>query len=255
VKTATDANEHPKSSRRGRRPEGVREITRGQILDAAEWLFLENGFAGATVQAIASEAGYTTGAIYRTFRGKADLFLAVYHRRWRKQQDTWRVALTSETAKDAATTMGAALTAATYEPEWYAAVFEFFSYASRNDELRRETAEFISNPTTSSWTSCAALRSSTRVCWSGSRRPSSASCVGLPGQQWSVATQTMKRSSRTQSGFSSELTANRRRTKRSFLNEQGPGGVRRTGSSSVMARLGGGWCGSRGGFRMGCGSG
>src|SRR3954447_26890337 len=40
-------------------------------------MFLGRGFAGTSVDAVAHEAGYTTGAVYSNFGGKADLFLAV----------------------------------------------------------------------------------------------------------------------------------------------------------------------------------
>jgi AcrR family transcriptional regulator len=96
------------------------------------------------VQDIAAAAGYTTGAIYSSFNGKDDLFLAVYRRRSEQQWRVWRETLeTAKTSKDAPAAMGAALEKATFEPAWYAAVFEFYSYAGRHPELRHETAEIM----------------------------------------------------------------------------------------------------------------
>jgi AcrR family transcriptional regulator len=63
--------------RRGER----RLITRAQVLDAAERVFARDGLRGASVDAIALEAGYSTGAIYSSFRGKEDLFLALIEER------------------------------------------------------------------------------------------------------------------------------------------------------------------------------
>jgi AcrR family transcriptional regulator len=40
-------------------------------------VFLRRGFHGASLDEIAEEAGYTTGAVYSNFKGKDDLFLAV----------------------------------------------------------------------------------------------------------------------------------------------------------------------------------
>jgi AcrR family transcriptional regulator len=138
--TVTRGKETAKASKRER----ARSITRERILDAAEKLFLERGFAAATVQDIAVTAGYTTGAIYSNFGGKAHLFLAVMIRRWDPQEQIWRDALESATTTtDAAAAMGVALGAARYEPEWYAAMFEFFSFAARHEDLRRETAELL----------------------------------------------------------------------------------------------------------------
>jgi len=63
--------------RRGER----RLITRAQLLDAAERVFARDGLRGASVDAIALEAGYSTGAIYSNFKGKEDLFLALVEER------------------------------------------------------------------------------------------------------------------------------------------------------------------------------
>lgn len=58
-----------------RRP--AREVTRARLLATAEEMFFNRGYAATSVEAIAAEAGFTTGAIYSNFGGKADLFLAV----------------------------------------------------------------------------------------------------------------------------------------------------------------------------------
>ncbi|RMX05632.1 TetR family transcriptional regulator [Corticibacter populi] len=54
--------------------------TRNQILDAAERLFQQQGVSRTSLQAIASEAGITRGAIYWHFKDKADLFNAMMER-------------------------------------------------------------------------------------------------------------------------------------------------------------------------------
>jgi len=70
----------PKPARRLRRPER-RELTRTQLLDAAERIFARDGFRGASVEAIAEEAGYSHGAVYSNFKGKLDLFLVLVEER------------------------------------------------------------------------------------------------------------------------------------------------------------------------------
>jgi AcrR family transcriptional regulator len=50
--------------------------TRERLLAAAAEVFAEKGYDRAGVQEIAHRAGFTTGAIYGRFRGKADLLLA-----------------------------------------------------------------------------------------------------------------------------------------------------------------------------------
>jgi AcrR family transcriptional regulator len=63
--------------RRGER----RLITRAQLLDAGERVFAREGLRGASVEMIALEAGYSTGAIYSSFKGKEDLFLTLIEER------------------------------------------------------------------------------------------------------------------------------------------------------------------------------
>lgn len=58
-----------------------RAITRTRLIDAAERMFAEQGFDGASLEAIAESAGYTRGALYYNFSGKDELFFAVLRRR------------------------------------------------------------------------------------------------------------------------------------------------------------------------------
>jgi AcrR family transcriptional regulator len=57
------------------------ERNRGLVLDAARRVFLARGYGGATLDAIAEEAGFSKGVVYSQFAGKADLFLALLERR------------------------------------------------------------------------------------------------------------------------------------------------------------------------------
>ncbi|MEV8636123.1 TetR/AcrR family transcriptional regulator [Streptosporangium sp. NPDC051023] len=52
--------------------------TRRHLLAAAAQVFAEQGFAGASVDEIASRAGRTVGALYANFAGKDDLFRALF---------------------------------------------------------------------------------------------------------------------------------------------------------------------------------
>ena len=49
--------------------------TRELLLDAAARVFAAKGYAGASVEEIAEEAGFSIGALYSNFAGKEDLFL------------------------------------------------------------------------------------------------------------------------------------------------------------------------------------
>jgi AcrR family transcriptional regulator len=55
--------------------------TRSRLLVAAERVFFDRGFHGASREAVAEEAGLTKGAVYSRFESKADLFLAYQEER------------------------------------------------------------------------------------------------------------------------------------------------------------------------------
>jgi AcrR family transcriptional regulator len=52
--------------------------TRAELIATAAIVFARRGYRGASVEEIAEEAGYSHGAVYSNFEGKADLFLAVF---------------------------------------------------------------------------------------------------------------------------------------------------------------------------------
>lgn len=56
------------------------QMTRQDILDAAEEVFFETGFSGATLETIAQRSGVTRGAIYWHFKNKVEVFEAVFRR-------------------------------------------------------------------------------------------------------------------------------------------------------------------------------
>lgn len=64
------------TSRAGRH-EAVNELKRSLILDAARRVFEAEGLEGASMRAIAKEAGYTPGAIYFHFPNKEAIYATV----------------------------------------------------------------------------------------------------------------------------------------------------------------------------------
>ncbi|MFL5909096.1 MAG: TetR/AcrR family transcriptional regulator [Gaiellaceae bacterium] len=58
-----------------------RARTRAALVDAAGRVFLERGFLGASVEAIAAEAGYTRGAFYSNFSTKEEIFAELLQQR------------------------------------------------------------------------------------------------------------------------------------------------------------------------------
>jgi AcrR family transcriptional regulator len=54
------------------------EATRRALVEAAERLFADRGFADTPTEVVVQAAGVTRGALYHHFRDKTDLFRAVY---------------------------------------------------------------------------------------------------------------------------------------------------------------------------------
>ncbi len=63
--------------RTGAHAEAIRDFRRARVLAAAREVFSDRGLEGASVRAIASAAGCTTGAIYSQFSGKEELYAEV----------------------------------------------------------------------------------------------------------------------------------------------------------------------------------
>jgi len=70
-------NVKPRRRYDSRRRQAQAAQTRGDILAAARQVFLDEGYAGATMAAIARAAAVVVETIYRTFGSKAALFKAV----------------------------------------------------------------------------------------------------------------------------------------------------------------------------------
>ena len=60
-----------------------RLVTRAKLVDAAEKVFLREGFEHASVEQITEAAGFSRGAFYSNFNDKDDLALAVIDKRRR----------------------------------------------------------------------------------------------------------------------------------------------------------------------------
>lgn len=63
------------------KPRLDKDARREAILDVAQDVFLEEGFAGASMSAIASRLGGSKGTLYNYFRSKEELFTAFVERR------------------------------------------------------------------------------------------------------------------------------------------------------------------------------
>jgi AcrR family transcriptional regulator len=109
--------------------------TRDRLVAAAATVFAEKGYDRATVQEIARRAGFTTGAIYGRFRGKAELLLAAIE----AESDDELEQLFAEhrfegKATDILTTVGSHLVTDEFD-SGQALLFEAFVAARRDPEV------------------------------------------------------------------------------------------------------------------------
>lgn len=117
--------------------------TRTELVDAARQVFLERGYHAASMEAVADAAGFSTGAVYSTFRGKADLFLAVFDARVADRiRQMENVAQTAVSVGELAELLARQYAATSKrERAWTMLVIEFWAFAARDPELRRQFAE------------------------------------------------------------------------------------------------------------------
>jgi AcrR family transcriptional regulator len=112
--------------------------TRARLLEAAARVFARRGYHGASVDEVASEAGYSTGALYHQFKGKEDLFLALLeeHRAERVREYTETFAR-GQTTEERARGGGDRWMAFLREnPDFFPLFIEFWAAALRDPELR-----------------------------------------------------------------------------------------------------------------------
>lgn len=83
----------PGESLRDQRRREKDNVSRAHILDAAERVFGEKGFHGATLKEVADQAEFSVGALYAFFEGKDDLFAQVLERQGRALLDSMQAAV------------------------------------------------------------------------------------------------------------------------------------------------------------------
>jgi AcrR family transcriptional regulator len=122
-------------------------LTRERLLGAARTVFASRGFHRASVDEIAAEAGYSTGAVYASFGGKEDLFVILVEReigaRARKMAaaaDQWDSR--TEQAMDEAREWSVMVEP---EPEMLLLLIEFWAYGARDAEMRARVAAWLAH--------------------------------------------------------------------------------------------------------------
>ncbi len=115
---------------------------RRDVLDAAHRTFLDKGYHGASLDAIALAAGFSKGVVYSQFGSKDDLFLALLEQRIdERRRNSARVAEGVvgpegfvEVARDAIGVSAETLA-------WQALLLEFRAHAARNPTTLARYAE------------------------------------------------------------------------------------------------------------------
>jgi AcrR family transcriptional regulator len=122
--------------------EQSRANTRERLLSAARSVFARRGFHGASVEEIASEAGFSTGALYSNFESKEDLFLALMEREIERHAKEISDAVRAKASVVERATDGARQWMAMIErePEALLLFMEFWAYGVRDAEVRPKVA-------------------------------------------------------------------------------------------------------------------
>lgn len=107
--------------------------TRGALLDAAERLMLEEGYAAVTSRRVAARAGLKPQLVHYYFRTMDDLFLALYRRRAEQGLERQARALESEQPLWA-------LWDLSRDPRGTALTMELVALANHRKEIRAEFA-------------------------------------------------------------------------------------------------------------------
>jgi AcrR family transcriptional regulator len=115
---------------------------RAALLAAARKVFLAAGYHGASVDAVAGEAGFTIGAVYSQFGGKAELFLALLEQRIEERIEQIRSVMdgsgpAAELTAVARQWAGVLRT----DLDWTLLVIEFRVHAARDPALAARFAE------------------------------------------------------------------------------------------------------------------
>jgi AcrR family transcriptional regulator len=116
--------------------------TRERLLAAARSAFASSGFHGASVEDIASRAGFSTGALYSKFDGKEDLFLVLMEREIEEHSREIAKAVAERSSVAERATGGAQrwMTMIEREPELLLLFMEFWAYGVRDADVRPKVA-------------------------------------------------------------------------------------------------------------------
>jgi AcrR family transcriptional regulator len=114
-----------------------------ELVAAARRIFCARGFHDASLDEIADAAGYSKGAVYSNFAGKAELFLAVLDAHLEQRVRAYADVVLDPGDLDESYRAVARLRLEEEErePEWEPLLLEFWTYAARREDLREAVSE------------------------------------------------------------------------------------------------------------------
>jgi AcrR family transcriptional regulator len=117
------------------------ERTRSSLLSSAAKLICRKGITEASVEDIATDAGYTKGAFYANFKSKEEMFLVMLDKAYAEELERLEAHLSGEAhVEEVRRSAEDFLQFVRADPEWPRLYFEFVAYAARNPEFRDELA-------------------------------------------------------------------------------------------------------------------
>lgn len=117
------------------------ELNRREVLEAARRTFLEAGYHGASLDAIALEAGFSKGVIYSQFGSKDDLFLRLLEQRIEERRDTSARHAESFSGRDGLVEAARhAIGETTDSLAWQTLLLEFRAHAARHPAIQARYA-------------------------------------------------------------------------------------------------------------------
>jgi AcrR family transcriptional regulator len=116
--------------------------TRSALLRSAAKLICRKGITEASVEDVATDAGYTKGAFYANFKSKEEMFLVMLDEKYAAELERLEASLPGEGAPADEVRASAEdfIRFAWADSEWPKLYFEFTTYAARNPEFREELA-------------------------------------------------------------------------------------------------------------------
>jgi len=114
--------------------------TRSALLSSAAKLICRKGISEASVEDVATDAGYTKGAFYANFKSKEEMFLVMLDEKYAAELERLENSLSGEgePVDQARAAAEEFIRFAWFDPQWPKLYFEFTAFAGRNPDFREE---------------------------------------------------------------------------------------------------------------------